>query len=68
MTGLDEEVANSLRKSGKPVVLCVNKVEDQDQAWQMVGEFYGLGLGDPIFVSAAWAQCGRPFGRSGKAL
>ena len=52
VTGLDEEVANSLRKSGKPVVLCVNKVEDQDQAWQMVGEFYGLGLGDPIFVSA----------------
>ena len=52
VTGLDEEVANSLRKSGKPVVLCVNKVEDQDQAWQMVGEFYGLGFGDPIFVSA----------------
>ncbi|HHT72587.1 MAG TPA: ribosome biogenesis GTPase Der [Firmicutes bacterium] len=52
VTALDEEVADHLRRSGKPVVLCVNKVEDQEQIWEMVGEFYTLGLGDPIFVSA----------------
>lgn len=52
LTGLDEEVADHLRKSGKPVVLCVNKVEDADQAWMMMAEFYGLGLGEPIFISA----------------
>src|SRR5690554_806607 len=46
LTGLDEEVADHLRKSGKPVVLCVNKVEDADQAWMMMAEFYGLGLGE----------------------
>ena len=27
------------------MVLCVNKVEDQEQIWEMVGEFYTLGLG-----------------------
>lgn len=52
LTPNDEEIANILRKTEKPVVLAANKVE------QFVGErgyleFYGLGLGEPIPVSAA---------------
>lgn len=52
LTGLDEEVADHLRRSGKPVVLCVNKVDDAEYAMVMIAEFYGLGLGEPVFVSA----------------
>lgn len=46
----DEEIASLLRKSGKPVVLAVNKVENFDK--QPVYEFYSLGIGDPIPISA----------------
>lgn len=52
LTALDQEVADTLHRSGKPVILCVNKVEEPDQIWEAMGEFYSLGLGDPIFVSA----------------
>jgi len=52
ITALDEELAEHLRRSGKPIVLCVNKVDDQEQAWELMGEFYALGLGDPLLVSA----------------
>ena len=52
MTAADMEVASMLRRSKKPVVLGVNKVDAQkfeDSAY----EFYSLGLGDPITISAA---------------
>ena len=52
VTSADEEVANMLRKSKKPVVLVVNKIDslkEEDNAW----EFYNLGIGDPITISAA---------------
>ncbi|NLB19066.1 MAG: ribosome biogenesis GTPase Der [Syntrophomonadaceae bacterium] len=47
----DEQVANLLRKSKKPVVLAANKVENFDRQLEYY-EFYNLGLGDPIPVSA----------------
>jgi GTP-binding protein len=48
----DEEVASIIRRSGKPVILAANKVEDFDFKADMF-DFYRLGLGDPIPVSAA---------------
>ena len=50
MTASDQEVAAMLQRCGKPVVLAVNKV-DQGQSPDIY-EFYNLGLGDPIAVSA----------------
>lgn len=47
----DEEVAAILRKAGKPVIVAVNKVENF--ADQPVYEFYKLGLGEPVPISAA---------------
>jgi len=47
----DEQVANMLRKSKKPVVLAANKVENFDRQLDYY-EFYKLGLGEPIPVSA----------------
>ncbi|NLM41209.1 MAG: ribosome biogenesis GTPase Der [Firmicutes bacterium] len=52
LTGVDEEIGAILRRSSKPVVLCVNKVESTEQAWVASVDFYSLGLGDPIPVSA----------------
>lgn len=49
----DEEVAAMLQKSGKPVVLCVNKCDTVGQTPVEFYEFYNLGLGDPVAVSAA---------------
>ena len=52
LTAADHEVANMLRKSKKPVVLVVNKVDslkEEDNAY----EFYNLGIGDPITISAS---------------
>ncbi len=52
MTAADEEVAEMLRRSKKPVVLAVNKVDDrkfEDARY----EFYALGLGEPITISAS---------------
>ena len=48
----DEKVANMLRRSHKPVVLVVNKVDDMNKFMPDVYEFYQLGLGDPYAVSA----------------
>lgn len=48
----DQEVATILRKSGKPVVLCVNKCDTIGGTPVEIYEFYNLGLGDPIPVSA----------------
>jgi GTP-binding protein len=47
----DEQVANLLRKSKKPVILAANKVENFDRQLDYY-EFYKLGLGDPIPVSS----------------
>ena len=49
----DSKVADMLRRSGKPVVLVVNKVDNFEKFMPDVYEFYNLGIGDPIPVSAA---------------
>ena len=49
----DHKVADMLRRSHKPVVLVVNKVDNFDKFMPDVYEFYNLGLGDPFPVSAA---------------
>lgn len=49
----DMEVAAMLQRSGKPVVLCVNKCDSIGAPPPEFYEFYNLGLGDPIAVSAA---------------
>lgn len=49
----DSKVADMLRRSGKPVVLVVNKVDSFDKFMPDVYEFYNLGIGDPVPVSAA---------------
>ena len=49
----DAKVADMLRRSHKPVVLVVNKVDNFDKFMPDVYEFYNLGLGDPFPVSAA---------------
>ena len=49
----DYKVADMLRKSGKPVLLIVNKVDSFEKFMPDVYEFYNLGLGDPIPISAA---------------
>ena len=48
----DYEVASMLQKSGKPIVLCVNKCDSIGAPDPEFYEFYNLGLGDPIAVSA----------------
>ena len=49
----DAKVADMLRRSKKPVVLIVNKVDHFDKYMADVYEFYNLGIGDPHPVSAA---------------
>ena len=49
----DSKVADMLRRSGKPVVLVVNKVDNFDKFMPDVYEFYNLGIGDPIPISAS---------------
>ncbi len=49
----DSKVADMLRRSHKPVVLVVNKVDDFDKYMSDVYEFYNLGIGDPIPISAS---------------
>ncbi|MDE5974201.1 MAG: 50S ribosome-binding GTPase, partial [Eubacterium sp.] len=49
----DYEVAAMLQKSGKPIVLCVNKCDSIGDPDPDFYEFYNLGLGDPFAVSAA---------------
>ena len=50
-TAGDENIAAKLRKMGKPVLLVVNKSEGRIEA-EMTGDFYRLGIGDPISISA----------------
>lgn len=49
----DYEVATMLQKSGKPIVLCVNKCDSIGEPEPEFYEFYNLGLGDPVAVSAS---------------
>ncbi len=51
ITGPDEEIAQLLRRSQKPVLLAVNKADNQQRRAEAV-EFYGMGLGQPFPVSA----------------
>ncbi len=49
----DKKVADMLRRSGKPIVLAVNKVDNFDKQINDIYEFYELGLDDPIPISSA---------------
>jgi GTP-binding protein len=51
VTALDEEIAGILRRAGRPVVLVANKVDSREQEARL-GDFYRLGLGEPLPVSA----------------
>lgn len=53
LTSDDDMVAQALRRSGKPVVLAANKVENFARAEAELYEFYRLGLGEPVPISAA---------------
>lgn len=52
VTANDMDVATMLQKSGKPIILCVNKVDNVGDLPAEFYEFYNLGLGDPIAVSS----------------
>ena len=49
----DSKVADMLRRSGKPVILTGNKVDNFDKFMPDVYEFYNLGIGDPVPISAS---------------
>lgn len=49
----DSKVADMLRRSNKPIVLVVNKVDNFEKLMPDVYEFYNLGIGDPIPISAS---------------
>ena len=53
VTATDADISALLQKSGKPVVLCVNKCDNIGAPDPEFYEFYNLGLGDPVAVSAA---------------
>lgn len=52
VTAADMEIAAMLQKSGKPIVLCVNKCDKIGDVPLEFYEFYNLGLGDPVAVSS----------------
>ncbi|MGN0518024.1 MAG: ribosome biogenesis GTPase Der [Acutalibacteraceae bacterium] len=52
LVATDVEVASMLQKSGRPIVLCVNKCDSIGEPAPEFYEFYNLGLGDPIQVSS----------------
>ena len=52
VTGADTDVANMLRKSKKPVILAVNKIDDSTKHGPGLLDFYSLGLGEPLALSA----------------
>lgn len=51
ITDLDDEMAKVLRRSGKPVILAVNKVDNHNRSL-MASEFYGLGFEETLFLSS----------------
>ena len=53
VTDADDKVADMLRRCHKPVVLVVNKVDNFEKYQSDVYEFYNLGMGDPIAISAS---------------
>ncbi len=52
LTASDQEVASMLLRSGKPIVLAVNKMDNVGRIDPDYYEFYNLGMGDPVAVSA----------------
>ncbi|MCK9525025.1 MAG: ribosome biogenesis GTPase Der [Limnochordia bacterium] len=56
LTGIDEEIADILRRSQKPVILVANKVESSLNAWEAAIDFFRLGIGEPILISAEHGQ------------
>lgn len=52
LTDSDSKVADMLRRCHKPVILCVNKVDDIKKFGNDVYEFYNLGIGEPVSISA----------------
>jgi len=52
VTAADEDVARMLLKSGKPIILVVNKMDTPGPEHPDIYEFYSLGLGEPISISA----------------
>lgn len=52
LTDSDSKVADMLRRCRKPVILCVNKVDDVIKYGNDVYEFYNLGIGEPVPISA----------------
>lgn len=52
VTAADKEIAAMLHRTGKPIVLCVNKVDSVGEVPSEIYEFYTLGLGDPIAISS----------------
>ncbi|HEX3027213.1 MAG TPA: ribosome biogenesis GTPase Der, partial [Clostridia bacterium] len=52
VTASDADVAQMLLKSGKPIVLCVNKADTVGGVPEEIYDFYNLGLGDPVAVSS----------------
>lgn len=61
MTATDQDVASMLQRSGKPVVLCVNKCDSVGTPPPELYEFYNLGIGDPYlflrYMVMVWAIC-----------
>ena len=53
LTTADREVADLLRRTGKEVILVVNKVDSPAKAYEVVLDFYELGFGEPVPISAA---------------
>lgn len=53
MTTADREVANLLRKTGKEIILVVNKVDKPSEELNAIYDFYELGFGEPIAISSA---------------
>ena len=51
VTSVDEDIANVLRRSGKPVYLAVNKIDSKDK-FLMINDFYSLSIGNPYPISA----------------
>ena len=51
VTPVDEDIANILRQSDKPIFLAVNKVDSHNQL-TMISDFYSLAIGEPIAISA----------------
>lgn len=52
MVATDMDIAQMLQKSGKPVIVCVNKCDSIGEPSPEFYEFYNLGLGDPVQISA----------------